>query len=59
MLTKDEATGVQGIMGLLLGKALPALEQHYTVFEGQEGAVCFNMLLEMVGWAWTWDPAQV
>lgn len=36
MLQQDETEGVKGVMGLLLGCVLPALERHYSVFVGNE-----------------------
>jgi hypothetical protein len=33
---QDEGAGIKGVMGLLLQRALPALENHYIVFAGEE-----------------------
>ncbi|GFH20196.1 C2 domain-containing protein, partial [Haematococcus lacustris] len=56
---KDEVDGLKGCMGLFLARALPTLNCHYAVFARHEGVACFMLLLEMVGWAWTWNPDQV
>ncbi|KAL6754122.1 hypothetical protein V8C86DRAFT_385072 [Haematococcus lacustris] len=57
-LTQDEVDGLKGCMGLFLARALPTLNCHYAVFARHEGVACFMLLLEMVGWAWTWNPDQ-
>ncbi|GFH20510.1 C2 domain-containing protein, partial [Haematococcus lacustris] len=57
-LPLDEVDGLKGCMGLFLARALPTLNCHYAVFARHEGVACFMLLLEMVGWAWTWNPDQ-
>eukprot|EP00798_Chlamydomonas_sp_ICE-L_P010353 gene10353-8289_t len=47
---------LKGVMGLFLHHALPCLRKHYTVFLHGEGVACFMLLLEMMGWALSWDP---
>ncbi|KAG1670514.1 hypothetical protein FOA52_015379 [Chlamydomonas sp. UWO 241] len=55
-LTSDEMEGLASVMGLFLHKAVPALNTHYTSFPSAVGVNAFLQLLEMVGWAYTWDP---
>ncbi|GAX72663.1 hypothetical protein CEUSTIGMA_g119.t1 [Chlamydomonas eustigma] len=54
--TPEEVEGLKALMGLFLKRAVPALNTHYIAFPRAEGVPSFLLLLEMCGWAFTWDP---
>eukprot|EP00798_Chlamydomonas_sp_ICE-L_P022103 gene22103-29161_t len=56
-LTKDEVKGFKGMMGFFLERAIPTLRDHYAQLPAPRGRPSATfLLLEMVGWAYTWDP---
>ncbi|KAG2498374.1 hypothetical protein HYH03_003633 [Edaphochlamys debaryana] len=58
-LTKVEAEGLTGCMASFLEGAMPLLADHYRAIpEGEQAVPCLVRLLEMTGWALTWDPSK-
>jgi hypothetical protein len=55
-LTSDEVHGLRAVMSLFLSKAVPALNNHYAMYNHSEGVEAFSLLIEMVGWSLTWNP---
>jgi hypothetical protein len=56
LISSMQVEGLKALMGLFLKRAVPALNTQYTAFSRQEGVASFLLLLEMCGWAFTWDP---
>ncbi|KXZ43775.1 hypothetical protein GPECTOR_81g225 [Gonium pectorale] len=57
-LTVVESEGLPGLMAAFLQRALPLLANHYEALGGEDAIPCLALLLEMVGWALTWDPGR-
>eukprot|EP00198_Chlamydomonas_reinhardtii_P004311 XP_001693647.1 predicted protein [Chlamydomonas reinhardtii] len=59
-LTVCEAEGLNGVMAMFLQRAVPLLADHYNQLQGEPGQVvpCLALLMEMTGWALTWDPTR-
>jgi hypothetical protein len=55
-LTTDEVHGLRAVMSLFLSKAVPALNNHYAIYNHSEGVEAFSLLIEMAGWSLTWNP---
>ncbi|KAG2439788.1 hypothetical protein HYH02_010423 [Chlamydomonas schloesseri] len=59
-LTLCEAEGLNGVMAAFLQRAVPLLADHYNQLQGEVEQVvpCLVLLVEMTGWALTWDPTR-
>ncbi|KAG2424046.1 hypothetical protein HXX76_014867 [Chlamydomonas incerta] len=59
-LTVCEAEGLNGVMAAFLQRAVPLLADHYNQLQGgpEQVVPCLALLVEMTGWALTWDPTR-
>ncbi|GFR51399.1 hypothetical protein Agub_g13837, partial [Astrephomene gubernaculifera] len=57
-LTHAEGEGLAGVMATFLQRACPLLANHYTELPGKQSVPCLVLLVQMCGWALTWDPTR-